>query len=284
VSEIASTIQFTPPTLIGDTVSWDIDYPQFPLMGSVVDFDKHPSTWYIPDVNATYALSSPTDFSYGFDYFINETQADMDFTLSMSKISNGDLYDAVQGYGLSLPHYNFFLSSFDVNEVNPSELTVPSDIFTFESNGTTIAEIDMINPIKKNYTLFDFPEIGTDMEIESAGGSVHALLVSNHEQKANPGEPFLNLLYNIEDIVAADPTFNVVDKLYKIETQNYPVWNGEKLLHDPTFTIYYEEQIREETPNSPDAAISGYNTFIVVAFASVFIVLHLLRQKNRIKT
>jgi hypothetical protein len=62
------------------------------------------------------------------------------------------------------------------------------------------------------------------------------------------------------------------------------VWNGEKLLHDPTFTIYYEEQIREETPNSPDAAISGYNTFIVVAFASVFIVLHLLRQKNRIKT
>jgi hypothetical protein len=142
----------------------------------------------------------------------------------------------------------------------------------------------MLNPAKKNYTLFDYPELGRDMQMESTGGSVHTLLVSSHEQKANPEEPFLNLLYNIEDLVAADPTFDVVDSLYKIETQNYPVWNGEKLSHDPTFTIYYEEQTEEETPTTPDASILGFDVFIVLAFASTVVVILLAKQKKRMKT
>ena len=286
VSEIASTIQFTPPTLTGDTVSWDIKYPQYPLMGALIDQDNHPSTWYIPDINATYALSSPTDFSYGFDYNINETEANLDFTLNMSKIGNGDLYDAVQGYGLSLPHYNFFLASFDVNEVDPTELTVPSDIFTFESNGSVVAAIDMLNPVKKNYTLYDYPELGMDTLMESAGGSVHTLLVSSHEQMANPEEPFLNLLYKIEDIVAADPTFDVVDSLYKIETQNYPVWSGESFSHDPTFTIYYEPQEGDQEPPTtpPPTTIPGFNVVLVVAISSAIFAVKLKKFKKNKKT
>lgn len=287
VSEIASTIQFSPPSLTDtNIVSWDINYPQFPLMGAVIDHDKSMDEWYIPDVNATYALSSPGDFSYQFDYNLSESQADLDFTLNMSKISKEDLYNATQGYGLSLPHYNYFLASFDVNEVDPTELTVLSDIFTFESNGTTVAEINLLNPAKKNYTLFDYPELGMDSQMESYGGSVHKLLVSNSEQSANPQSPFLNLLYVIEEVVAVDPTFTVVDDLYKIETQNYPVWNGEKLSHDPTFTIYYEDQSQEgeETPPSgPDTAIPGFDLLFVVTLVSAVAVLQMLRAKKRIR-
>ena len=284
VTEIASTIQFSPPNQVGDTVSWNIEYPQYPTAANVIDHDKNPSSWYLTDPNSTYDLSSPGDYNYQFDYTINDTQADLDFTLDMSKISNDSLYDAVQGYGLSLPHYNFFLSSFDINEVDPTELTVPSDIFTFESNGTLVAAIDMLNPAKKNYTLYDYPEMGTNTLMESGGGSVHKLLVSNHEQMGNYGNPFLNLVYSIEDIVAADPTFDVVDSLYKIETQNYPVWNGEHLSHDPTFTIYFEEQTGEETPTDPDASILGFDVFIVLAFASTVVVIILTKQKKRMKT
>ena len=289
VSEVASTIQFTPPTLTDNsTVSWDINYPQFPLMGAVVDHDKPMDEWYIPDVNATYDLSSPGDFSYGFDYNLTDSQANLDFTLNMSKISNPELYNATQGYGLSLPHYNYFLASFDINEVDPKELTVLSDVFSFESNGTTVAEINLLNPAKKNYTLFDYPELGMDTEMEAYGGSVHELLVSNSEQMANPAKPYLNILYTIEELVAADPTFTVVDDLYKIETQNYPMWSGEKLSHDPTFTIYYENQATEETPiDDPDPdpiipEIPGFDLFIVVWLVGAVVVVQILIQKKRI--
>lgn len=288
VSEIASTIQFTPPTLIDNTVSWDVNYPQFPVVGVVLDRDKSMDEWYIPKENATYDLSSPGDFSYQFDYNLNETQADLDFTLNMSKISNEELYNATQGYGLSLPHYNYFLASFDINEVNPKELTVLSDIFAFESNGTTVAEFNLLNPAKKNYKLFDYPQIGMDTDMESYGGSVHKLLISNSELMANPERPFLNLLYTLEEIVATDPTFTIVDDLYRIETQNYPVWNGEKLSHDPTFTIFYEDQRTEEAPpDDPDPTpstppgIPGFDLFVVVGLISAIVVIQALTLKKR---
>lgn len=288
VSEIASTIQFTPPNASAENViSWDVKYPQFPVSASLKDDDKDPSEWYYTPTNATHAQMSPGDFNYQFDYNLSENQADFDFTLSLPKISNDDFYNAVQGYGLSLPRYNFFVASFDIDEVDQVELTMPSDLFTFESNGTTVAEINMINPVKKNYTLYDYPKLGINTEMESAGGSLHKLLLADSEQSANAGNPFINLIYTIKDIVDADPTFTIADDLYHIETQNYPVWNGEKLIHDPTLTIYYEDQSQEpgESPtNGPDALIPGFDLFIVVALVSAAAVIQLLNQKRRIKT
>ena len=286
VKEVASTIQFTPPILDNEgVISWDINYPQFPIYASITDSDKDPSEWYYTKPNATYELMSPGDFNYQFDYNLSENRADFDFTLGLSKISNDSFYSAVQGCGLSLPHYNYFLGSFDINEVDPVELTMPSDLFTFESNGTTVAEINMINPVKKNYTLYDYPKMGINTEMESTGGSLHKLLMTDSEQSANAGNPFINLIYTIKEIVEADPSFTIADDFYKIETQNYPVWNGEKLSHDPTFTIYYEDQGTEDgLPSGPDASIPGFDTFIVTALVSTVVVIQLLNRKKRLKT
>jgi hypothetical protein len=227
---------------------------------------------------------SPGDFNYQFDYNLSESQADLDFTLSLSKISNESFYNAVQGLGLCLPHHNFFVASFDINEVDPVELTVPSDLFTFESNGSTVAEINMINPAKKNYTLYDFPELGTNTEMESAGGSLHKLLVADSEQTGNVGDPFTNLIYTIKEIAEADPTFTIADDLYKIETQNYPLWNGEKLVHDPTLTIYYDPQdFGEEPPDLPEPAIPGFDLCAIFAVASTVISMQIIKRKKEKK-
>ena len=103
VSEIASTIEFSPPVLTDtNTVSWDINYPQFPVYGSINDKDKAPSESYSPGVNATYDLMSPGDFSYQFDYNLNDTQADLDFTLNMSKIISQIEKSARQGNNILL--------------------------------------------------------------------------------------------------------------------------------------------------------------------------------------
>jgi len=286
VSEIASTIQFTPPTLIGDSVvSWDIEYAQFPIKATIIDRDKIPSEVYYTETNATYDLMSPGDFKYQFDYNLSENRADLDFTLSLSKISNDSFYNAAQGYGLCLPHYNFFVASFDINEVDSVELTMPSDLFTFESNGTTVAEINMINPVKKNYTLYDYPELGINTEMESAGGNLHKLLTADSEQSANAGNPFVNLLYMIKEIVEADPTFTIVDDLYQIETQNYPLWNGEKLIHDPTLTIYYKPQVSEEDPSElpGPAVIPGFNLYAIFAVASVVVSILIIKRRKEKK-
>ncbi len=296
VSEIASTIQFTPPTESAENIiSWNIEYPQFPISASIVDHDKDPSEWYSTPTNATHAQMSPGDFNYKFDYNLSQSEANFDFTLSLPKISDEEFYNATQGYGISLPRYNFFLSTFDIEEADQIELTVPSDLFMFTSNGTTVAEINMINPVKKNYTLYDYPQLGINTEMESAGGSLHKLLMEDSEQSSNAGNPFLNLIYTLRDIVDTDPTFTVADELYHVETQNYPVWNGEKIIHDPTLTIYYEDQATEESPsNGPDPTIPeipGFELIIVVALVCAVVVIQALKldkridvEKNRTKT
>ena len=291
VSEIASTIQFTPPNISTDNIiSWDVEYPQFPIYTSIYDDDKDPSEAYYTPTNATQAQMSPGDFNYHFDYNLSESKADFDFTLSLPKITNEDFYNATQGYGLSLPHYNFFVTSFDINEVDPVELTVPSDLFTFESNGTTVAEINMINPVKKNYTLYNYPELGIDTSMESTGGSLHRLLLEDSKQSDNAGNPFINLIYTIKDIAEADPTFTIADDLYHVETQNYPVWNGEKLVHDPTFTIYYDPQVAPPdeptptpTPTPTPATIPGFSTLLVGAVSTIVISAKVAKKKKKIK-
>ena len=289
VSEIASTIQFTPPTENAENViSWNVLYPQFPISASIVDQDKNPSEWYSNPTNATHAQMSPGDFNYQFDYNLSESEANFDFTLGLPKISDEEFYNATQGYGLSLPRYNFFLSTFDIEEADQIGLTVPSDLFTFTSNGTTVAEINMINPVKKNYTLHDYPDLGINTEMESAGGSLHKLLMADSEQSSNAGNPFINLIYTLKDIVDADPTFTVADELFHVETQNYPVWNGEKIIHDPTLTIYFEDQGTEETPiDDPDPdptipEIPGFDLFIVVWLVSAVAVVQMLIHKKKV--
>ena len=278
-AELASNIVFTPPSFTDtNIVSWNIEYPAYPIRAQVVDWDKLVEEWYFTQCNANYSDTSPGDFDYGFVYNVSENQANLDFTLGLSKISNATLYNAVQGYGLCIPHYNYFLASFDINEIDPKELTVPSSVFTFETNNITVATIDMVNPIKKNYTLFDYPETGINTELESFGGSIHKLLSTDAKLSANTLSPFINLIYSIEDLVAEDTNFIVVDDLYAIETQSYPIWNGEKLVHDPTLTIYFIEQ---ETNNDLEEGIPGFSLYTMLVSSLFFVIIYTVKSKRK---
>lgn len=276
VSALASTIEFTPPYLDeNNVITWGIEYPQYPVYVSI---NNQGNIYYPP--GADLASLSPTDFSYEYAYNLTENQANLDYTFGMSKITNPEFYDAVQGLGLSIPRYNFFISSFDINEIDQIDLTVPSSLFAFESNGTTIAEINMMNPIKKNYTLYDYPTNGVNTEMESMGGSLHRMVTWTSGILANDAEPVLNLIYAVEEIVAADPTFSMVDNLYHLETQNYPLWNGEKLVHDPTLTIYYEPQEFAWSEPSEPSAIPGFNLLALLAVASVVISIQIIKRRK----
>lgn len=279
LEEISSAIEFTPPTETSTAnVSWGIKYPDFPLYMSIHDYDRPKEEWYLIPHNATYNEMCPTNLSYGFDFKISETDANLDITWEIGKLTNATAFDAVQGYGLLIPQYNFFLSNFEIEEEDASFLSVPRDTFTFTSNDTVVAEINM-GSTKKNYTLYN----STAMEefvYPSSGGSIHRHAIQFADENSFYDNPLVNCLFYLRDAVALDTSFIVQDDLFTMETQNYPVWGGEKLTHDPSLIIHHAES--SESSAGPDA-IPSYNLPIVLGIAGMISTLIVIKSRKKHK-
>jgi len=284
VSEIASSIIFTPPTEISPTeISWDVQYPDFPLEISWLDKDVPTNEWYQTPGNASYDEMSPTNLSYGFDFKLNDTQADFDITWGIGKLTNDTAYNKVQGYGLVLPQYNLFLSSFEIDEIDQAQLSVPRDKFSFISNDTLVAEINMGKPEKKNYTLYDFPTLGVDTQFPSIGGSIHKNAIGFASQSSYYDNPWVSTLFSLDDFVAEDTSFEVVDDLFSMETQNYPQWSGEKLVHDPSLSIYFAGTSEDEPTDNSGGAIPSYNLPLLIGTISVVMTIIAAKQRKKSK-
>ncbi|MEJ2248091.1 MAG: hypothetical protein P8Y97_00340 [Candidatus Lokiarchaeota archaeon] len=256
VDDYVNTIEFTPPTQgNNNNISWGIEYPDIPLNGFIENGEDF---YYLPP-NATLSEVATSDISYGFNYEITPSFAAMDYTFSFDKVSEL-LYSAVQGLSLATPHYTYLLSNFDIEQTEESFLSAPKDSFEFITNGTKIAEIDFAHPVKKNYDLYDYPSLGKVSTYNAIGASVN-LLISKTCSYATPlsgGNVLQNLIYSLDDVVALDPKFTVNDNLFSMETQNYPYWSGNKIIHDPTLKVLYsgesepEQEEPDDTPTNPN--------------------------------
>jgi len=276
VNEIANQITFTPPETVDNTISWDILYPQMSTYAVITDPEKPPEEWYSSTFNSTMENATPGNFSYGFDYSIGSQQATLNFTLGLSAIEEPALKEALKDLGITLPFHDYFLATTDIEEVDQVDLSMPADMFSFESNGQTVAEINLINPLKKNYTLEDYPKVGINTELESLGGSLHHIIVSDQEQNSNIGNPILNLIYTLRDFVEQDTSFTIVDSLYHVHTLNYPTWAGKKLTHDPTLIVYF-------APSAPPPSIPGMPIMWEIGVVSISIstIILIKIKKNR---
>ncbi len=279
IKEFASSIKFTAPVMIDNEISWDIIYPDFPLDASIRDQDLPIQEWFNIPTNASYDHTSPSTFSYQFDYKIDDTQADLDITLDLPKITNKTLYDAVQGYGLSFPQYNYFLSTFDIKEETPIDLTFPADTFDFVSNNSVVATFDMMK--KNNYTVYDYPKPLENTISVAEGASVNKLVAGLAETSLDPGNVFSSLVYGIKSVVDSDKTFTAQDDLLRIQTQNYPLWGGERFVHDPTLSIYYEDYTTEVGDNITQAIIWGFPTGIVIGIVITVVSIEIVRKRKK---
>ena len=191
--------------------------------------------------NASYQQSSPGNYSFGFNYKIGKEEANLDYTINLPKLTNDTIYNAVQDMGLTMPHYTYFMSSYEVEKMTNNDLSLPTDLFNFNMGATPIAEIDMMNPAKKNYTLHDFPSVGANSEFESKGATVSEFVIQSSQSIGTSilFSPFLSTIFTLEDHIDDNPAFQNFNKLFSIETVNYPTWSGEKLTHDPTFTVFF---------------------------------------------
>lgn len=277
LEEISSAIEFTPPTETSNAnVSWGIKYPDFPLYMDVHDFDRPMEEWYHMPYNATFNEMCPTNLTYGFDFSISEVDANLDITWGIGKLTNATAFDAVQGYGLLIPQYNFFLSNFEIEEEDAPFLSVPRDTFTFTSNDSVVAEINM-GSTKKNYTLYN-STAGEEFIYPSSGGSIHKHAIQFADENSFYDNPLINCLFSLRDAVAADTSFIVQDDLFSMETQNYPVWSGEQLVHDPSLIIYHGEPPGQ---TSGGDAIPSYNLPLLLGIAGIMMTLILVKYRNK---
>ena len=237
VSDFSDDIEFTAPTLLGDVVSWDINYPDFPV--TAIAFSDHGS--FSSGMNMTYANTAPMNFSYGFEYQANEAEAHLDVTTDLSELSDSTFFDVVQGLSLAIPHYSFILSTSEITEVTNTIITAPTNIFDYQMDNETVMGISM-EAVKSEYTLKDYPVVGEEELFTSIGSTVSKLIVNAID--TNPIAPkngLIDMIFSLKDldIVKNNPELNL--ELYNIQMQNYPTWSGRHMINDPRFSIYYGE-------------------------------------------
>ena len=151
VENFLDNIEFTPPKKKGDyELTWDISYNQFPLYGKIKTEGNpytHPQMDYL------------LNFTYSFDYSCKEDESIIDYTFDFPLLANqrtwfgGELMRALDGLGLSIPQFTYFITDADIIEEDKREDSEGKDLFSFMSEDTVVAQVDMANIKKKNYTL-----------------------------------------------------------------------------------------------------------------------------------
>ncbi|MBD3216274.1 MAG: hypothetical protein GF311_26910 [Candidatus Lokiarchaeota archaeon] len=289
VEDAFSLIEFSEPELNGDTISWDIKYNNFPTYVSA--FSYIPSN---PTGNMSYSDCPKANFSYEFDFSMEDANSQLDFTSRLSTIEskNDEIYSAMENLELCLPQMSYFLSSEPIKQQFSSEMSIGSDSFGFESDGNTVAEIDMSNE-KKPYTLYNKSDNDTPLTFESVGASVSKLITSSMEDaitpmSASPGNPFCNLVFSIEDEVKDDPLLGQAanpSKLFTIETQNYPTWDGNTIYHDPSFKVYLGSSSGDDPPDGDGGNIGIPNILGLVGGTMMGLIgsAYLIKKKSENK-
>jgi hypothetical protein len=269
--ELAKGIEFTEPTLNGEMVEWNIRYPDYPIWGFVQREDEYfASGW-----ENEYAYTSPGDFEYGFQFGVEDNMGYLDLTSEIPRMSNSSLFDLVQGLSLAVPHYTYFLSSANLEKEVNQVLTLPSNLFQFEIDGTKVAEISMEEDRKRFYSLMDYPKWGENRTYTSLGSTVSGLITSN--LFVNPHADrnwFLDSIFALKDldIVKQDPVLANPDSLFDIQMQNYPLWSGYEIIHDPRFSFYFNSASDEDITTIP-----SYYIPIVLGLAVVILY---IKKKN----
>ncbi|MEJ2252150.1 MAG: hypothetical protein P8Y97_21120 [Candidatus Lokiarchaeota archaeon] len=284
VSDFLNNIEFTPPKQKGQYgLEWNVFYKNFPLKGMVYgDSDTYAGDGRYYD--ETYL----SDFNYTFTYTCMENQSKLDYTMDISRFTDTDipggywLQKVLDGLSLSIPQYTYFLSTANIQEADKRRDSEAKNLFNFVSNGITVAQVDMEDPSKKFYNLTYTDYYGAEHRTvgESHGASVSSFLLENVQQLqdiTSLGNDFADTIFSIEDIASKHSKGLNFNRLFTVETNNYPEYSGARLVHDPVLRAYHTPielpDITTDPPPKGSHPLPNLLPFIIgvpIALSTVF--------------
>lgn len=244
------SVQYDKPVFENDHLRWNVSYPEFPTVFSVTYGGEH----YHP-ASMNYSDLDPTNYTYSFDYMVETNKSALKYELNMESFTNPYLMGNLTGMGLSIPSNTYILSDAEIQRDFNNVMSLPEDSFIFETDNKPVAEIDLSEDSERIYELEGFEGAGIISNHISRGSSVNFLCSEPMESTLDYfSEDFSQSIFAVESLVDADPTFTVVDRIYEIETINYPEWGGYALRHDPQLNTFYGENptVDDDEDTPPD--------------------------------
>ncbi|TXT66646.1 MAG: exported protein of unknown function [Promethearchaeota archaeon] len=250
VADASSLINFKKPTLSNGTLSWGVDYTHFPLIAN--------GTFALILPEISYADSLKADYSFDFEFFLNEDDTQLDITsgFTLTNSSQTEFAMLMDGMSLCVPQYSYLLSSMKIDQQFSDAITRKQEVFEFEGEKGIVCEIDM-SGLKEPYTLYNHSDENKALIYDCVGAGVSKIITTPMQGAITPATTdythsfehmtFLpNLVFSVGDLVQDDPLLREssnASRLLSIETKNYPIWSGNSFYHDPSLKVDLAPQL-----------------------------------------
>ncbi|MHA2365862.1 MAG: hypothetical protein ACXAC7_18025 [Candidatus Hodarchaeales archaeon] len=241
------------------TFAWTLNFNDFP---SIWSDDYFVNKWEVP-----------MDLSFGYIYEIdlslnNQMRTHLSTTYEFNKII-GEFFEELQDYSLIATTYSTWYTEDEITSDVLSGSSMLLDDITFKINEIEIAEI-IFGESKKTYQLYtsenSFEIYNTSTEIISLVSPL-ATFDSGEVSAFSSETRDLVGVANIYSMAEENVEFTSPIYAEMMITTTYPKWDGNRIVHDPTFTaISGAHKTLTEHPSLTNQASSGFTLLPVIGF------------------
>ncbi len=210
-------------------------------------YEDMPTTWWARNTSMARVIKDSTDITYGYVLTIDpgNGEAILDSTYEQSGIQDSQLKEMISSQEVSMATYrrDYYLSVTASTQDTSGSFARPESQFN-----TAVAGEDLFSQnfggSKEMYYLKNDPG-----SLYSSGTSVMNLLTAegfsgepSNTTTRNPySSPISKRIATALTQWSADAHTEGISWLFRenLVITSYPTWNGEGLVHDPTYTAYY---------------------------------------------
>jgi hypothetical protein len=228
------------------TFNWGIDYSNFPV------------TWHVTN-GTTEILNHIEKMNIGYDYTLiidpNNGEASLSNTYSNSGLTNSTIKSMVNGLHFATYKHDLFLGMQKAEDEADGTESTSEETLSTDMSGVQVID-QVFGGSKQGYTLGNSSSIYYDSQVTvvnvlaatGTSGEPESVNVTTYSPFATSGfarRVGLNLLKWSADNRTTNSDWEFREN---IVITAYPVWDGQSINHDPTYSAFYAVS----KPSGPD--------------------------------
>jgi hypothetical protein len=239
-------------------------------------YDDMPITWWAKNSSLERVIQDTTDLTYEYSLTLDPVTgtSTLDSSYEQSGIQNQQLKEMMSSQEMSMATYrrDYYLSMTEISQDASGSFARPESQFDMTVSGQDLFSQDF-GGAKEKYYLMDEPST-----LYSSGTSVMNLLTAEgfsgeptNQTARNPySSPVSKRIAAALTQWSADTRMEDISWIFRenLVITSYPTWNGEGIVHDPTYAASYEA-----TGSHGERPIPGFtltlSIFILVLVASI---------------